>query len=100
MTNAIKNDGAGPYFVRDPLSRLPVSVDWSAWLTQEATTISSSDWTVEAGLTLESPTSSAIVAQVIVSGGVAGSVYVLRNTITCANGTVDSRSLRVSVEDR
>ena len=100
MIDAIKLDGLGPYFVRDPRSKLPVSVDWSAWLAREATTISSSTWTAEAGLTTSAPTQLAGVAQVFVEGGVAGSSYVLRNTITCANGAIESRSIRVVTRDR
>ena len=100
MSDAIKTDGAGPYFTRDPRSRLPVSVDWSAWLTKEGTTISSSAWTTDAGLTLEAQTNTTTLAQVIVSGGTAGTIYALRNTITGANGLIDSRSIRVVTKDR
>lgn len=100
MSDVIKTDGNGPYFLRDPRSRLPVSVDWSAWLTKESTTVTGSSWTTEAGLTLESQSNTTTIASVIVSGGVTGTTYVLRNTITCANGVIDSRSIRVVVKDR
>ena len=100
MTDAIKIDGNGPYFVRDPRSRLPVRVDWAAWLAQEVTTIASSAWSVGAGLTLDLPTNTTTTANVVVSGGLAGSTYVLRNTITGANGVIDSRSMRVVCSDR
>jgi hypothetical protein len=99
IDNAIKYDGAGPYMVRDPRSRLPVSIDWSAWLTQEGTTITSSIWT-GVGLTLESEAHSPTTTSVIVSGGTLAQSYELRNTITCANGYIDSRSLRLRVKDR
>jgi hypothetical protein len=98
--DAIKTDGNGPYLVRDPRSKLPISVDWSAWLTRENTTIASSSWTSDPGVTLESPGFTTTLASVIVSGGTAGATYVIRNTITCANGIVDSRSIRVVTRDR
>lgn len=100
MIDAIKTDGNGPYFKRDPRSRLPVAIDWSAWLTREGTTISNSAWTISTGMTISGPTNTTTATSVIVEGGTAGEAYELRNTITCANGIVDSRSIRVQVEDR
>lgn len=100
MIDAIKTDGSGPYFKRDPRSRLPVSIDWSTWLTREGTTIAGSTWTIGTGATISAPTNTTTATSVIVEGGTAGQSYVLRNTITCANGMIDSRSIRVQVEDR
>lgn len=100
MSDAIVSDASGPYLVRDPRSRLPVSVDWSAWLTQEATTIASSVWSIETGMVVDTPSATTTVASIYVSGGAAGSTYVLRNTITTASGLIDSRSIRVIVKDR
>jgi hypothetical protein len=100
VIDGIKTDGQGPYLVRDPRSRLPVEVDWSAWLAREGTTIASSAWTVDAGLTLDTTANDNTSASVFVSSGVAGQTYVLRNTITGANGVIDSRSLRVVCRDR
>lgn len=100
MTDAIKNDGAGPYYVQDARSVLRLSVDWTAWLAQEATTITSSAWVSDAGITLTGATASTLIATVLVSGGVVGSAHTIRNTITCANGAVDSRSIRVVIRDR
>lgn len=98
--NAIKTDGRGPFLEVDPRERLPVSADWSAWLTQEATTIASSAWTVDGVLVLSAATFTTAVASVIVSGALAGGTCTLRNTITCANGLISSRSLRVIGRDR
>lgn len=101
MTDAIKTDGRGPYYQQDPRERLPLSVDWGAWLTQENTTIDASVWAADdGGITLASPTYAGAVTQVVVSGGVSGTVYTLRNTITCANGSIGSRSIRVMIRPR
>lgn len=100
MINAIQRDGNGPFFRKDPRAKLPVTVDWSAWLAQEGTTIQSSAWVAEPGLVTSGAASTTTAASVLVEGGVAGATYVLRNTITCANGLIDSRSLRVRVENR
>ena len=98
--NRVKTDGNGPYLERDPRSRIPVQVDWSAWLTQENTTIQTSTWSTEAGLTLDGALHASGVAAVNISGGAHGVTYVIRNTITCANGVIDSRSIRVVTRDR
>lgn len=99
-TDAIRTDGAGPYLVRDPRSRISVRVDWSEWLTLEGTAIASSSWESDAGVTLDTPASTTTAATVYVSGGTDGETYTIRNTITCANGVIDSRSIRVMVRDR
>jgi hypothetical protein len=98
--NAIQNDGNGPYFVRDPRSKLAVKIDWSAWLMQEATTITDSTWEAAPGIVTEGPSFTTTQTAVTVSSGLDGSSYTLRNTITCANGVIDSRSIRVVVKDR
>lgn len=100
MIDAIQRDGNGPFFKKDPRAKLPVTIDWSAWLTQEGTTIQSSAWVAEAGITTSAPASTTTAASVLVEGGTADTTYVLRNTITCANGVIDSRSIRVQVRDR
>lgn len=95
----ILRDGQGPYWVKDPRSRLPVQIDWTDWLTHEGTTIGASAWVADAGVTLDTPAATAQVATVWVSGGTAGQVVALRNTITAMNGAIDSRSLRVVIRD-
>lgn len=100
ITDAIHTDGQGQYLKRDPRSRLPVNFDWSAWLLKEGTTISASSMLIDAPAVIDTPGFTSTVAGVFVSGGVAGSSYVLRNTITCANGLIDSRSMRIVCENR
>lgn len=100
IVDAIRYDGAGPFLEKDPRARLPVQIDWSAWLTQEGTTIGLSTWEASAGLTIDTQAATSTIATAWILGGVAGQVYTLRNTITGANGVIDSRSLRVVVRDR
>ena len=98
--NAIQHDGAGPFLVKDPLANLPITVDWSAWLLQEGTTIASSLWVAQPGLTLSNVSNTTTAAQASVSGGLLDETYEVRNTITCANGSIDSRSLRIRCKAR
>lgn len=100
MIDAIKTDGRGLYLIKDPRARLPVSVDWSDWLSLEGTTISSSVWESATGITVDGMAATTTITVCYVSDGVADSYYSLRNTITTANGLVDSRSLRIVCKDR
>lgn len=98
-TDAIRYEAGRPYFEKDPRAKLPVAIDWSEWIAQEGTSISTSEWTAT-GLTVSAPTLVGSLSRCLVEGGVAGTAYDLRCTITCANGAIDSRSLRVVVRDR
>jgi hypothetical protein len=100
VAEAVLNDGAGPYYVQDARARLTLGVDWSAWLTQESTTITSSVWVGETGIVLDGGSHTPNKATVYVSGGLTGNTYTVRNTITTASGLTDSRSLRVVIRDR
>lgn len=100
-TDAIRLEAGRPYFVKDPRATLSVEMDWTSWLAQEGTTITGSTWTAETpGITVSSPANAAGVTACVVSGGTAGNSYTLRNTITCADGSVDSRSIRAVCRDR
>ena len=98
--NAIQRDGSGPFVEVDARARLPVVIDWSHWLATEGTEIASSVWEASTGLTIDGFGSTATAASTHVSGGAAGQVYTVRNTITTASGLSDSRSIRVSVKNR
>jgi hypothetical protein len=97
----IQTDSRGAYFYMDPRARLVVEMDWNEWLTGESTTLSTSVWSCEDDeLAIEDESTISGVSQATVSGGLAGKVYFLRNTITAANEEVDSRSIRIIVRDR
>ena len=87
-------------FVKDPRARVYVDVDWSAWLEAENATLDESEWEAPDGITTDGPTVNGGIVRLYVSGGTAGTSYVLRNTITTDNGLIDSRSLTVRVRDR
>ena len=85
-------------FYKDSDAVLDFSVDWSAWLSSE--TISTSSFTVEAGLTKDSESNDTTSATVWLSGGVSGTSYTVTNTITTSAGRTDERSLTINVIDR
>lgn len=90
---------AHPIRLKDPNATLDYGFDWSEWLAT-GDTISSSDWTVPAGLTEVSASNTTTTATVFLSGGTAGSSYDVVNRITTANGRTDDRTITIRVVSR
>ena len=74
---------------------LDYKFDWASELGND--TISSSEWSVDAGMTIDSDTHNDGSATVWLSGGVSGSVYNAVNKITTANARTINRSLAIRV---
>jgi len=85
-------------FLKDPDSTLDYTLDWSAWL--QGDTITSSTWTVPAGLTQESAANTTTTATIWLSGGTAGKDYVVTNSIVTTAGRIEDRSIRIRVIQR
>lgn len=85
-------------FVKDPSDRLDYQIDWTAWL--DGDTISASAWTVPSGLTQYSAANSTTVATIWLTGGTAGSEYLVTNQITTAGGRIKQRGLRIIVREQ
>ena len=87
-------------FLKDPDALLDYTIDWTTWL--DGDTIDTSNWTLPSGITEDSSgmdgTSSK--ATVWLSGGDAGTVYTVVNTIVTAAGRTDERSLDIKVAER
>ena len=94
---AFQSDGAGPWIAKRVIAELDYSIDWTDWL--EGDTISVSQWTVPAGLTLITQTQVAGKVTAWLKDGVLGAEYVVTNTITTANATPrkEAQSFRVVV---
>ena len=84
--------------LKDPADRLDYSHDWTAWL--DGDTITSSAWAAPAGVTTDTPSNTTTTTRVWVSGGTAGNVYRITNTITTAGGRTAERSIPIRVQDR
>ncbi len=74
-----------PTYVKDPNEKLDYTIDYSEQLTLDADTISSSAWTVESGVTVESNSTGAQSATLWLSGGVDGTSYTCTNRVTTIN---------------
>ena len=86
---------------KDPQAVLDYGFDWSGsgWLAV-GETISTSNWTVEAGITKDSDTNDTTTTTIWLSGGTAGEDYTVTNTITTSASRTDERSIIVAVRER
>lgn len=74
---------------------LDYEIDYTSWL--DGDTISTSAWTADTGITVDSDANTTTSTTVVLSGGTAGYTYRLINQITTAGGLTDRRSFRVRV---
>ena len=85
-------------FAHAPGANLDYSFDWSLWLELGDTLVASS-W-ASPNLTLTNDQLTGNVTLVFAQGGVVGTSYPLVNTVTTANGLVDSRTIYLSCKNR
>jgi hypothetical protein len=100
-----KKDVFGSYIDKDPAAILDYTVDWSEWLPLGATILDST-FAVSTipGDTqpLSVVTDSVVGGQCIVelSGGTAGNIYTVTNTIETSDGQTDRRRFRIRAVER
>ena len=89
-------------FLKDPDSVVDYVIDWATWLagTSPVDTISTSTWTAETGITIDSDTNSTTRAKVWLSGGSDGTTYTVTNRIVTAGSRTADRSLRIVCRSR
>ncbi|BCQ23179.1 hypothetical protein NK8_13040 [Caballeronia sp. NK8] len=88
-----------PSFIKDPQAVLDFNWDWSAWLGEEET-IAEKSVTADTGITVNSSTIDGGVVVAWISGGVAGTAYVVACTIKTSAGRTETRRISVSVQLR
>lgn len=86
-------------FLKDPDAVLDYEMDWSDWLV-DTDTIVTSTWTADTGITIDSNTNSTTSATVWLSGGAAGSSYTVTNSIVTDDGRADDRSITIRCSER
>ena len=91
-----------PYRVaqpKDPGSVLDYEIDWSSWLA-DGETIVSSEWSVEDdSAAIDSSTHTDTAATAWVSGGTVGVRLTVTNRITTTLGRIDERSIVLKIKD-
>jgi hypothetical protein len=84
---------------KDPSAVLDYQINWADWL-PDGDTLSTSTWTAETGLTVDSESETTTAATVWLSGGTATEDYVVTNEVVTAGGRTDQRSILVPCRER
>jgi hypothetical protein len=85
--------------LKDPASVVDFQIDWTLWL-DVGDAISTSSWTVPAGVTQDSSSYTTSAATVWLSGGTAGEVYKVVNQITTTGGRTTERTIEIRCVNR
>ncbi len=86
-------------YQQDPNALLDYTLDWTAWL-DTGETIDTSEWFVDAGLTVGATSSADGLNTVWLSGGTDGVTYRVTNRISSSDNRVDERSFYVRIGQR
>ena len=86
-------------YLKDPDADLDYGVDWSDWL-QSGEVISTSSWTVPAGITTHDEAKTDTGTTIWASGGTVKTSYDLTNKIVTDAARTDERTIRITVEQR
>ena len=84
--------------LKDPAEVIDFAFDWSDEL--GADTISTSTWAADAGITIDADSETATVATVTLSGGTAGTDYMVTNTVVTDGAKTHLRTFHVKVRNR
>jgi len=80
------------------LSVLNIGLDWAEWL--ETDTITLSEWTADAELTLSRKQNTTTTTSCYVSGGILSKTYQITNKITTLDGKVDTRYVTIVIDNQ
>jgi hypothetical protein len=83
---------------KDPNEVLDYELDWSIRL--EADTITTSTWTVPAGITMNSSSHTTTVSVIWLSGGVEGASYEILNRIVTAGGRTMDQTVKLKIRSK
>ncbi|HYN45762.1 MAG TPA: hypothetical protein VES64_03635 [Allosphingosinicella sp.] len=90
------------FYLKDPEARVDYAIDWALYLDDQ--TIVASAWSVEpdeeGGLAVDEESFALARAAARLSGGVVGHSYSVSNLVTLSDGSADSRSIILRVEER
>jgi hypothetical protein len=98
-------DRDGAFIDKDPEATLDYTIDWTNWM-PASDTISTSSFAITspAGdsdpITVDSNSNTNYKATAVLTGGTAGNIYTVTNTIVTTNNITDRRFFRVTVKAR
>jgi hypothetical protein len=84
---------------KDPQATLRHSISWADWL-QNGETITAQSMTSPAGITVDQVAQATGAVSYRISGGAAGTDYVVTCQITTSQGRIDERSVLYRVRNR
>ena len=87
-------------YVKDPDERLDYTINWNDGWLASGETISTSDWTLDSGITEYSSSNSNTTATVWISGGTHGQEYKATNQITTSASRIGERSIKILCRER
>lgn len=97
MPTTFDTAGVYPTIDKDPDAVLDYDADWTTWLGTD--TILTSSWTItptgQLAVQSDSINAAAKITKVWLSGGAAGSTYLVRNRITTVVGRTEDRSFNI-----
>jgi hypothetical protein len=85
---------------KDPDSVLDYGIDWGTEFLDSADTISTSTWTVDSGITVDSTSNDTTTTKIWLSGGTADEEYTATNKIVTADGRTAERSILILVVEK
>lgn len=85
-------------FNKDPVAVLDYGLNWADWLLDDV--ISSSTWTLPAGISNAGELYSSTSTAIWLGGGTAGTSYSITNLITTLGGKTDKRTIKINVVER
>jgi hypothetical protein len=90
---------AETHFIKDPAGIIDYTVRWSSWL-PSGDTISSSSWTVPAGLVKVSEANTTTDAVIFLASGTVGQIYEVTNRIITAGGRQNDQTISILIEEK
>ena len=84
---------------KDPNEVLDYVLDWSARIAAEDA-ISTSTWTVPAGITKDSSSNDDTTSTIWLSGGTTGQTYSLLNRVVTDAGRTMDQTVKITVKDK
>jgi len=85
-------------FIKDPQAILDYQINWASWL--GADTISTSTWTVPAGITKVSDSNTTTTTTIWLSGGTVDTDYDIVNHIKTVGTREDDRTIHIQVRQK
>ena len=80
------------------VSVLNIGLNWAEWLGTD--TITLSEWTADAELTLSRKQNTTTTTSCYVSGGILNKTYQITNKITTLDGKVDTRYVTIVIDNQ